>query len=237
MFLVFHSPNPALKCPCSQAASKKNKHCLCFSFSTVCFKLKSRNRQYFFMSNHNWIVRSWMAMLEWLHRSLWRNAGVLFCQRGCNLLLLMKTQPRFVFTPETFLQAVHQLSRGAACRRTPCLREQTLYSLLLGDKSSILGLAKTGSITRGLGESSRVVINHSHGDLFRQGSAEGEGVKPAAEHVSSRRWQTKTLCHGTIEESGKLRPRLQWDGNSVPSTGWFPIPSPCGLYFILFLFF
>lgn len=136
-----------------------------------------------------------------------------------------------------FLQAVHQLSRGAACRHTPCLREQTLYSLLLGDKSSILGLAKTGSITRGLGESSRVVINHSHGDVFRQGSAEGEGVKPAAEHVSSRRWQTKTLCHGTIEESGKLRLRSQWDGNSVPSTGWFPIPSPCGLCFIPFLFF
>lgn len=44
-------------------------------------------------------VCSWMATLEWLRRSLWRNAGVLFCQRGCNLLLLMKTQPRFVFTP------------------------------------------------------------------------------------------------------------------------------------------
>lgn len=85
------------------------------------------------------------------------------------------------------LQAVHQLSRGAACRRTPCLREQTLYSLLLRDKSSILGVAKTGSITRGLGESSRVVINHSRGDVFREGRAEGEGGKSAAEHVSSRR--------------------------------------------------
>lgn len=135
---------------------------------------------------------------------------------------------------ETFLQAVHQLSTGAACRRTPCLREQTLYSLLLGDKSSILGVANTGSITRGLGESSRVVINHSHGDVFREGSAEGEGVKSAAEHVSSSRWQTKALWHSALKESSKLGPRSQWDGNSIPSTGWSPAPSPCILFFFFF---
>lgn len=147
----------------------------------------------------------------------------------------------FVFclytSTETFLQAVHQLSAGAACRRTPCLREQTLYSLLLRDKSSILGVAKTGSITRGLGESSRVVINHSHGDVFREGSAEGGAGESAAEHVSSRRWQTKALWHVALKERSKLGPRSQSDGNCVPSTGWPPHPISMWFVFSFFLFF
>lgn len=163
-------------------------------------------------------VNSLMAMLESLWQSQWRNTAVLFCQWGCNHLMKRGLVCLYTST-ETFLQAVLRLSRGAACRRTPCLRQQSLYSLLLGDKSSISGVVKTGSITGGLGESSRVVINHSHGDVFREGSTEGEGVKSAAEHASSRRWQTKASCEGTLKESSKLGSRSQRDGKSLPSTG------------------
>lgn len=173
-----------------------------------------------------------MTMLESLWRSQWRNAAVLFCQRGCNRLLMKRGLVCLYTSTETFLQAVHQLSRGAGCRHTPCLRQQSLYSLLLGDKSSISGVVKTGSITGGLGESSRVVINHSHGDVFRVGSAEGEGVKSAAEHASSRRWQTKASCEGTLKESSKLGPGSQRDGKSLPSTRRSPAPSSCLFGFV-----
>lgn len=157
-------------------------------------------------------------------------------QRGCNRLLMKCGLVCLYTSTETFLQMVRRLSRGAACRRTPCLRQQSLYSLLLGDKSSISGVVKTGSITGGLGESSRVMINHSHGDVFREGSAEGEGVKSAAKHASSRRWQTKASCEGTLKESSKLAPRSQRNGKSLPSTGRSPphLRVYSGLGFVLF---
>lgn len=97
IFLFFpHPPDPALRCSCKSTHwQKKQTPSVFFLYNSLFFTLKSRNWHDSFVSNHNLIgvwtqVSSLTATLEWLWRSLWRNAAVLFCQWGCNRLLLMK---------------------------------------------------------------------------------------------------------------------------------------------------
>lgn len=62
-------------------------------------------------------------------------------------------------------------------------------------------VVKTGSITRELRESNRVVANHSRREVFSKRSTEGEGMNLASR---LQKVKTKTAYKTALEESSKL---------------------------------